>query len=202
MNSLHQVERLLPQLSGRLDLGRIAVAGHSWGAQTASMLLGATHPDPDTGETVSITDSRVKAGVLLAIPGSGGENLSEFAAQNFPFMNPDFSQMSTPALVVAGDDDHGAMTIRGPDWWREAYDLSPGPKALLSVFGGRHSLGGIPNYEARETTDESPARVASVQRLSTAYLKSVLYPGDESFSSAVAAERSSSSPQGAVEVKG
>lgn len=73
--------------------------------------------------------------------------------------------------------------------------------ALFSVFGCRHSLGGISNYEAKETTDGNPARVASVQRLSTAYLKSVLYPGDDAFASAVEAERRSSNPQGAIEIK-
>lgn len=67
------------------------------------------------------------------------------------------------------------MTVRGPDWWREAYDLSPAPKALFTVYGGEHSLGGIPNYEARETTDESPARIAA--------------EGDLAWSHAVAVER-------------
>lgn len=178
LDQLGTIQAAVKEITGRLDRYKIAVAGHSWGAQTSSMLLGATHPDPDKGGTVNIKDSRVKAGVLLAVPGTGGENLSEFAAKNFPFMNPDFGGMDTPALIVAGDDDRGAMTVRGPDWWREAYDLSPGPKALFTVFGGQHSLGGISNYEARETTDESPARITAVQKITTAFLKAIL-SGDE-----------------------
>jgi pimeloyl-ACP methyl ester carboxylesterase len=201
LDELEQIEALVPAINGRLDRDRIAAAGHSWGGQTASMLLGATHPNPDGGPAVNIADTRVKAGVLLAVPGSGGENLSPFAAQNFPFMHPDFSQMLTPALVVAGDNDNGAMTVRGPDWWREAYDLSPGEKALFTVFGGEHSLGGIANYEARETTDESPERVSAVRRLSTAYLQSVLYAGDTRWQNAVAALEKSHYAQGSVETK-
>lgn len=201
LDCLDMIEATVPGLRGRLDRSRIAVAGHSWGAQTASMLLGATHPDPDEGSVVNITDGRVRAGVLMAVPGTGGENLSPFAAAHFPFMNPDFSGMATPALVIAGDNDKGAMTVRGPDWWREAYDLSPSPKALFTVFGGEHSLGGIPNYEARETTDESPARLAAVQMLSTAYLRSALYPGDPAWNEAVAALAARPDPQGNVEMK-
>lgn len=201
LDALDRIEAAVPGLRGRLDHGRIAAAGHSWGAQAASMLLGATHPDPDDGSVVRIADDRVRAGVLMAIPGTGGENLSPFAAARFPFMHPDFSAMAAPALVIAGDSDNGAMTVRGPDWWREAYDLSPSPKALLTLYGGAHSLGGIPNYEARETTDESPARLAAVQTLSTAFLRSALYPGDPTWNTAVAALKASADPQGDVETK-
>src|SRR6266536_1310385 len=78
-------------VNGRLDRTRIAVAGHSWGAQTASMLLGARVADED-----------------------------------FPFMNPSFAEMPTPALIVAGDKDQSLLSVRGPDWFTDAYHLSPG----------------------------------------------------------------------------
>jgi hypothetical protein len=159
------------------------------------------HPDPGDGSTVDRKDTRIKAGVLLAAPGSGGTNLTEWAAQAFPFMHPDFSAMTTPTLIVAGDHDQGGMTVRGPDWWRDAYDLSPSPKALFTVFGGEHSLGGIPGYEARETTDERPERVAAIQRLSTAFLRSTLYPDDASWRDAVAALAIDAAPAGRVETK-
>ncbi|MCR6671159.1 hypothetical protein [Devosia ginsengisoli] len=201
LDQLDRIETMAPAIAGRLDRDRIAVAGHSWGAQTASMLLGATHPDPDDGSVVDIADERIKAGILLAVPGTGGTNLSPFAAEHFPFMHPDFSAMTTPALVIAGDNDKGAMTVRGPEWWREAYDLSPAGKALFTVFGGEHSLGGISGYEAKETSDESPARVAAIQRLSTAYLRSALYPGNPAWEDAIAVLRASPGPEGTVESK-
>ncbi|AUW60128.1 chlorophyllase [Sphingobium sp. SCG-1] len=201
LDNLDAIEEAVAFIKGRIDRDRVAVAGHSWGAQTASMFLGATHPDPDDGSTVSLSDGRVKAGVLFAVPGTGGDNLSEFATQNFPFMHPDFSGLQTPTLVVAGENDNGAMTVRGPDWWREAYDLSPGAKALFEVRGGEHSLGGIPNYEARETTDEDPARVAAVQSLSTAFLRSTLSGSDEAWRSAVSDVTDAPVPQGTIEQK-
>lgn len=201
LDNLEAIEEAAPFIKGRIDRDRIAVAGHSWGAQTASMFLGATHPNPDDGSTVSLRDERVKAGVLFAVPGTGGNNLSEFAAQNFPFMHPDFSGLETPTLVIAGDNDDGAMTVRGPDWWREAYDLSPGASALFEVKGGEHSLGGIPNYEARETTDEDPARVAAVQQLSTAFLLSALSGSEETWKTALGKVRDAAVSQGSIEEK-
>ncbi|MEN3150524.1 hypothetical protein ABCW43_24800 [Neorhizobium sp. IRAMC:178] len=164
-------------------------------------MLGATHPDPDGGSAVNRKDNRVKAGVLLAVPGGGGKYLSQRAAQAFPFMHADFSTMTAPNLIVAGDRDQGGLTVRGPDWWRDAYDLSPSPKALFTAFGGEHSLGGIPGYEARETTDERPQRVAAIQRLSTSFLRSALYPGDPAFSDTVATLAADATSEGDVETK-
>ena len=200
LDGLDHIESMVPIIRGRFDRTRIAVAGHSWGGQTASTLLGATHPDPDDGSVVNRKDPRVKAGVLLAAPGSGGKNLTERAARTFPFMHPDFSTMTTPALIVAGDHDQGGLTVRGPDWWRDAYDLSPSPKALFTVFSGEHALGGIPGYESRETTDERPERVAAIQRLSTAFLRSALHPGDPAWQEAVV-ELAAATPEGRIETK-
>ena len=198
LDKLSSICDSVPGLAGRFDLNHVAVAGHSWGAQTASMLLGATHPDPENGSTVAMKDSRIKAGVLMAVPGTGGVNLSPFAAQNFPFMDPDFSGMTTPTLIIAGDEDRGAMTVRGPDWWREAYDLSPAPKALFTAFGGEHLLGGISGYEAKETTDERPQRVAAIQQVSTAYLRWALYQGDRA---PAAASLSADPREGRLDIK-
>ena len=201
LDQIDVIEQMVPAINGRLDRTRIAAAGHSWGGQTASMLLGATHPDPASGAVVNIADDRVKAGVLFAVPGTGGNNLIDFAAKNFPFMNPDFSGMSTPTLVIAGDHDHGRMTTLGPEWWTEAYRYSLGDKCLFTVFGGEHSLGGIPGYEAAETTDENPERLTAVQRLSSAYLLSRLYHDDKIWSQAVIAVTESPHPQGTVNCK-
>jgi pimeloyl-ACP methyl ester carboxylesterase len=200
LDDLRRIEQGVPAIQDRLDHNRIAVAGHSWGATTASMLLGATHPDPDNGRVVDIADARVKAGILLCVAGTGGDNLSPFAAARFPFMNPDFSGMRTPTLVVAGDKDQSPFSIRGPEWRREAYDLSPSPKALLTVFGGEHWLGGIHSYEFN-TGDANRARVATIQRLSTAYLSHALNATDPAWSKVALAESKCGAAPGEIEEK-
>ncbi|KUL41813.1 alpha/beta hydrolase family protein [Actinoplanes awajinensis] len=174
LDRLDVLEAAVPGLAGRLDHGRIAVAGHSFGGQSAGILLGLRVLDPGSGPAEDLSDSRVMAGVLLATAGRGGSDLTPFAAENFPWMNPDFAHMTTPALVVAGDKDDLPLTVRGPEWTTDPYFLSPGKKSLLTLTGAEHSLGGIAGYDARETTDEHAGRVALVQRVTRAYLRHTL----------------------------
>lgn len=180
LDRLDLIESAVPQLHGRVDRTKVAVAGHSMGGHTASLLLGARLIDPEDGSEVDLTDARVKAGVLLAAPGRGGDALTDEMAGSLPFLSTtDFSGMATPALVVAGDkDDSAHLTVAGADWHADPYVLSPGPKSLLTLFGAEHGLGGVSGYDVAETTDENPGRVAAVQRLTCAYLRSELRPGD------------------------
>lgn len=199
LDQLDLVEAAVPGLGGRLDRGRIAAAGHSWGGQTASMLLGARVLDPGGEPGEDMSDSRIKAGVLLAAPGRGGADLSPIAAEHFPFMNPSFADMATPALVVAGDRDQSQLTARGPEWFTDPYFLSPGGKSLLTLFGAEHSLGGISGYDVAETTDEHPGRVALIQRLTWAYLRHVFYPEDPAWLAARSALADEPEPLGRIE---
>lgn len=173
IDELPRLVGALPGLAGRVDAARLAVAGHSWGAQTASLLLGARVRGEASPLAERFLDTRVRAGVLFTLPGLGGE-LTPFAREHLPFMDPDFSAFDAPALLVAGDRDQSQLTTRGPDWWADAYRHAPAPKALLTVRGGEHSLGGIVGYEVAETTDPNPAAVALQQRLSAAYLRTAL----------------------------
>jgi dienelactone hydrolase len=200
LDELDLLEASVPGLGGRIDRGRVAVAGHSWGAQTASTLLGARVLDADGVPGEDLSDARVSAGVLLALTGLG-DDLTPFAAEQLPFMRPSFATMTAPALIVAGDHDQSRLSTRGPDWFTDPYTYSPGDKSLLTLFGAEHSLGGIPGYEVAETTDESPARVALLQDLTTAFLRSALHPEDTGWKAAVAALAEDPAPLGKVESK-
>lgn len=180
LDALDVIEAAVPGLTGRIDRARIAAAGHSYGATTVSALLGARVLGPQSHDGEDFSDPRVRAGVLLSVPGTGGENLTPFAAQVFPFMNPDFAAMTSPTLIAAGSDDQSPLTTRGPDWFTDAYNLSPGGKNLLTVVGAEHSLGGVHAYGGMAmTAAENPAQVALVQQVTTAYLHSALGYGDE-----------------------
>ncbi len=135
---------------------------------------------------MDLAEPRIKAGVLLAAPGRGGDAVTEFVAENYSFfVSTDFSTMTTPALVVAGDKDTSThLTIRGAEWHTDPYFLSPGRKSLLTLFDAEHGLGGISGYDVAETTDENPERVAAVAELTAAYLRSELYPGDSAWQAA------------------
>lgn len=203
LDRLDAIEAAVPHLAGRLDHGSVAVAGHSMGGHTASMLLGARLTDPDDGTVVDLADPRISAGVLLAAPGRGGDVLTPTVVENWPFfVDMDFSRMATPALVVAGDkDDSGHLTVAGPDWHADPYTLAPGPKSLLTLFEAGHGLGGVSGYDVAETTDENPERVAALQRLTSAYLRSRLHPGDSAWQTARDALAADPAPLGRIESK-
>lgn len=201
LDQLDLIEASVPGLGGRLDRSRIAAAGHSWGGQTVSMLLGARVLDAHGEPGEDMSDSRVKAGVLLATTGLGGADLSPFAAEHFPFMNPSFSDMRTQTLVVAGDHDRSLLSTRGPDWFTDPYFLSPGSKSLLTLFGAEHSLGGIAGYNVAETTDENPERVALLRQLTWSYIHHALNLDDSSWLEARKALEESANPLGRIESK-
>jgi hypothetical protein len=104
----------------------------------------------------------------------GGEALTPFAKEHFPHLNQSYAEMKIQTLVVAGDKDKSPLTIQGPEWFTDAFYSSPGANYLVVLSGGEHMLGGISGYLVTETTDEYPERVLAVQRLTWAYLNSLL----------------------------
>ncbi|MFF4534431.1 alpha/beta hydrolase family protein [Streptomyces sp. NPDC001407] len=176
---LDNLSNILAQagLEACADRERTAVVGHSWGAQTAGALLGARVLDADGVPGEDFSHSAVSAGALIAAAGTG-DTLTPFAAENLPFMKPDFSSMATPALVVAGGKDQSQLSTRGPEWFTDAYHLSPAPKSLLTIAEAEHTMGGIAGEMAAETTDENPARVALVADAISAYLRAALNIND------------------------
>ena len=187
LDNLDVVERSVPGLAGRLDHDRVAVAGHSMGAQTAAMLLGSHFVDDD-GTVRHVPDARAKAGILLSSTGAGGDHLTDVAARFTCLRTAGFDRMTKPALVVVGGrDESPELSSRGPAYHADPYTDGPGPKSLLTLFGGEHQLGGVTGYDAEETTDEDPERVGAVQRLTWAYLRSAVDPGASAWDDARAA---------------
>ncbi|MFF0465628.1 alpha/beta hydrolase family protein [Streptomyces mexicanus] len=203
LDRLDVIETAVPTLAGRIDPAKVALAGHSLGGFTAALLLGAGLNDPDTGNVVHLVEPRIKAGVLLAAPGRGGDVFNGPMAEQWPIIGAvDFSTMTAPALVVAGDkDDPRHFTDMGPDWHTDPYTLAPGPKTLLTLFNAEHGLGGIAGYDAAETTDENPELVAALARLTAAYLHTRLHPGAPTWQTACEALTSGPDPVGRVEAK-
>lgn len=203
LDHLDEIETAVPQVRGRIDRSKIAIVGHSMGGHTASLLLGRRITDPQDGSEVNLKESRFTAGVLLAAPGRGGDALSEFAAEHYPvFSTANFTEMTAPTLVVGGDKDGSEhLTVAGPDWYADPYLLAPGPKSLLTMFGGEHGLGGVAGYDAAETTDESLERVEAVQWLSWAYLRTQLGLDDAAWQTAQNALKAAADPLGRIESK-
>lgn len=204
LDGLDDIEAAHPLLAGRFDRNAIAAVGHSLGGMTVGMLLGARFTDPKEGDdrAVDMREPRIKAGVLLAAPGRGGEDLSDYARANFPELNPDYSTLTTPAMVVVGDADlNPYITRRGPEWYRAAFEDGPGATMLLTLHGGQHGLGGIAGFDAKETSDEDPDRLATVQRLTSAWLHSALSGADTEWQGVLAVLRRDAGDLAKVETK-
>lgn len=82
-----------------------------------------------------------------------------------------------------------------------AYTYSPGATDLFTLYGAEHALGGIAGYEVAETTDENPERVAVIQRMTTAYLRTALHVDANSWRATRAAFGDSANPIGDVRSK-
>lgn len=201
LDQLDAIEDLVPGLAGRLDKTKVAVAGYSMGGHTASMLLGMQLHGIDGADVLDLRDERIKFGVILAGPGLGAD-LDGPAGQRYPDLKKNtFDQMTTPALIVAGEKDANPAFSSRSSWRSDPYFLSPAPKSLLTVTGAEHGLGGIAGYDAGETTDENPERFAVVQRLTWAYLWSAFYPESQAWDKARAALDSAAKHLGRVESK-
>ncbi|WP_127556641.1 alpha/beta hydrolase family protein [Saccharospirillum alexandrii] len=167
LDQLDEIARQAPAIAGRLDHDRIAVAGHSFGGHTCSLLLGGRLQ----GENFS--DPRICAGILLATLGRGGADLKPEHAQRFPFFDVDFSGIELPTLVVCGAEDDPHFTPRGPEWHADAFHDAPGADALLTINGVGHGLGGIAGLDAKETEVEDPDALEATRRITLAWLRRI-----------------------------
>lgn len=181
LDNLDAIEDVVPLMKGKINKDKVAIMGHSFGGWTASLLLGAQNTDPRFNTTYEAHDPRIKTGVIMSGTGKGGSDLSRSGMEQLPWYLPNFATMTSPALVVYGDNDTDPsqhLTWRDPDWHADPYVLSPGPKTLFTVQDGKHSLGGVSGLDALEATDASPQRLTAVQRLTWAYLRGQLFGDD------------------------
>ncbi|MEV4220391.1 chlorophyllase [Nonomuraea sp. NPDC049725] len=165
VDHLGEIERAVPGLAGRLDPGRIAAVGHSAGGHTVGLVSGQTIADTSDGSTVGAVDDRFSARVMITAPGCG-EDLNGPAAQLYTALtSTGFDGMTPKALIVVGEKDWNPFFSDRQDWRSDPYVAAPRPKTRLEIFDAEHGLGGISTFDAVETTDENPDRVAAVRAL-------------------------------------
>jgi predicted dienelactone hydrolase len=128
IDSLDELVAKVPALAGKMDSGRIGVAGYSYGGHSAQLLGGATLEAPGGGEPRSLSDPRPLAFLLLSGPGAGARELTERSWRNW----------TRPMMAVTGSLDlvEGERT---PMWHLEPVFRSPaGDKYALFLEGASH----------------------------------------------------------------
>ena len=202
IDNLQRIISVVPGLVKRVDMTNIAAVGLSLGGHTVAMLAGMEVTDPVTDEKVNFAEPRLKARVMIGLPG-GPEGLNETGKKLFgnPISGTDFSTMKLPALVINGDKDKNPNFSDLDNWRTDAYYHSPAPKSLLTVFDGEHIFGGISGYDVSETTDENPDRVSFLSMSIIAYLRSAFDKNDSSWDELKQELRDSSDAKGSIESK-
>ena len=128
IDSLGQIEKLAPELRGKLDHSRIGVGGHSYGAYTAEAIGGATVTLPGDSAPRSFADKRVKAVVIMSPQGEGEMGLTAHSWDN----------MRLPTLLMYGSLDFGTQR-RTPTWRSQPFYKSPaGDKYDVELEGATH----------------------------------------------------------------
>ncbi|NSL42877.1 chlorophyllase [Streptomyces sp. 8P21H-1] len=202
LDRLPEVLGAVPDLPQRVDTSRIAAVGHSLGGHTVSLLMGMRVLEPQDTREKDLSDPRLTAGVVIGAPGIADEHFGSWAREHYPSLQyPDFATMTGTTLVVAGEEDLNSNFSSRLSYRWDAYTHSPGGnKTLLMMAGAGHLFGGISGYDAAETTDENPARVAALRALILSYLRSQLL-GDRSWETAVGMLPSLPVPVATVEAK-
>lgn len=140
-------------LPGRLASDGVIVAGHSFGAYTAQMLLGARLFDVGL-DAVDFTHPDVAGAILLSPQGAGDRGLTRSS----------WDALERPLLVVTATHDYGARG-EGLSWRRQPFDAAPSAtKHLAIVRGGDHFLGGIHLADTDTDTDAATGPDGQVRR--------------------------------------
>jgi predicted dienelactone hydrolase len=157
---------LAGEFASRLDGGRVVAAGHSYGANTTLLAVGAQVQR--AGRLIDLRDPRVKAAIVISAPPFYGE--TEFGAI--------LGAIAVPSLHVTATED----TIDVPGYFSpfndrvSVFEATGGPAKMLAVFeGGSHNI-----FSDRSLTGGAalnPLVKAATQALSLAFLKSV-FDGD------------------------
>jgi len=126
-----------PKLAGIVDMERIGVAGHSFGAYTA-MAIGGMAVDLPEAKGVSFRDPRVKDVLPMSPEGSGVMGIGKDS----------WSDFGSPVLFLTGTKDYGSGG-RAASWRREAFDSVRGvDDYLFTIEGAGHMTFGGPGTSA------------------------------------------------------
>lgn len=119
------------QLKGKLNLEKIGVGGHSFGAGTTQLVAGANAIGGK--KTMNFADPRLDAALLMSSQGPGGI-LTEDS----------WKSVTKPMMVMSGSKDGPTRTGQPAAWRKKPYELSPpGDKFLVWIEGLDHGFGDV-----------------------------------------------------------
>jgi hypothetical protein len=167
VSRVHRVHAVLDSLADqahlpvRLRATGVIVAGHSFGAFTAQLLLGTKLGGVGL-DRETFTHPAVIGGMLLSPQGSGDRGLTRHS----------WDTVDLPVLVVTATNDLGPHG-EGLDWRRESFDSVHSQfRHLAVVRGGDHQLGGIASTDVEAGQQGTEVRDA-ISALAAAFADGV-----------------------------
>jgi len=131
--AIDQLEKLNQETSpfqNKLDLGRIGVAGHSFGAYTTLAIAGQTF-FPGGGSATSLADPRVKAAIPMSAPVSASKRR----------LDEVYAKIKIPCLHMTGTKDSSPIGDTKPEERRLPLDHSNSSDQFLITFqDGDHAI--------------------------------------------------------------
>jgi len=131
--AIDQLEKLNQEKSpfqNKLDLGRIGVAGHSFGAYTTLAVAGQTF-FPGGGKETSRTDPRVKAAIPMSAPAPANKRQLDLV----------YGKIKIPCFHMTGTQDSSPIGDTKPEERRLPFDHSNSSDQFLITFkDGDHAI--------------------------------------------------------------
>lgn len=140
-------------LAGRLDLGRVGMAGHSFGALTTQMVSGQA-----TLVGKSLTDARIKAAVVMSpsVPARGDAKRA-------------FGGVKLPWLLLTGTKDSAIISGAAAESRLGVYPALPaGGKYQVVLAGAEHSAFGERALPG-EVAGRNPNHHKAIRAITTAF---------------------------------
>lgn len=166
LDHLDLIARAVPPLRGRIDVSRIAIAGHSLGGLMAQAFGGMHGMNPELRQPFAVGDPRIRAVVVLS-------GVGPFAPLTTA---ADFATLTLPLFVSVGTEDLPmGSSGSGFELRRAPFDLAPaGHKYLLVLRGADHYLGGMVGRDDLPKSPDGPAYVEIFTELSGRFLDAEL----------------------------
>lgn len=154
LDELERLNRDDPRFAGRMDLTRIGMSGHSFGARTTEGVSGQALPRAGT----SFTDPRIDAAVIFS-PSTG----------KAPDVATQFASVKIPWMLMTGTEDIAPVGGETLDDRLAVFPaLPPGDKYELVLDGAQHSAF-TDRKLRRGQPPRNPAHHPDIEALSTAF---------------------------------